>query len=84
MEQIVGGDRVLHHAEICRTFEQMLSLATSVLRANLLAINTLNGQALFRTVSLYVPMYMAVDFLRCTYLVFFLCTELNESGVHIV
>lgn len=84
MEQVVGGDRVLHHAEIGRTFEQMLSLATSVLRADLLAIDTLNGQALFHTVSLYVLPYMAVDILRCTYLVFFLCAELNESGVHIV
>ena len=66
MEQIVGGDRVLHHAEIGRAFEQMLALATSVLRANLLAVNALNGQTLFRTISLYVPTAMVAEFLRHT------------------
>lgn len=66
MKQVVGGNRVLHHAEIGRAFEQMLALATSVLRANLLAVDTLNGQALFRTISLYVPTYTVAELLRHT------------------
>jgi hypothetical protein len=65
VQQVVSGDRVLHHAEIGRAFEQMLALATSILRANLLAVNTLNRQTLFHTISLYVPTNMA-EFCRRT------------------
>lgn len=46
MEKIVGRDRVLHHIQVGRAFQQVLTLPAGVLRAHLLAIDTLHRQAL--------------------------------------
>lgn len=46
MEEVVGGDRILHDAEVSGTFQEMLTLTARVLRANLLAIDALDGETL--------------------------------------
>lgn len=51
MQQVVCGDRVLHHTKVGGALKQVLALTTGVLGANLLAVNALNREALFLIMS---------------------------------
>lgn len=53
VEQVVGGNRILHDIEIGRAFEQMLALSACVLCANLLTVDALDGQTLDSFINIY-------------------------------
>jgi hypothetical protein len=46
VKQVVGRDGIFHNIQVRRALEQMLALTACVLRAHLLAIDTLHRQAL--------------------------------------
>ena len=51
VKKIVGRNRVLHNTQVCGTLQQVLALATGVLGADLLTVDTLYRQTLYVTVS---------------------------------
>lgn len=80
VEEVVGGNRVFHDAQIGGTLCEMLALSASVLGPNLLAVDALHRQTLFPS-QIPVPRHA-----RCTisYLVFVFGTELDKGSMDII
>jgi hypothetical protein len=71
-----------------RALEEMLFLARGVLCANLLAVDTLHGETLYRNTqngfSYVSDGDEGVEILRNTHLIIFLGAKLDKRGVHLL
>lgn len=80
MQQVVGGDGILHDTEVGWTFEQVLALPAGVLGADLLAVDALNGQTLWFPSQIIIHRHGTIS----SYLVFLLSPELDKGGMYII